>query len=217
MSKLICLIGMDGSGKTTHAYRLIAHLQESGVKCKYVWFGTAYFLSYPFMIICHVLGLTKTHALANGQTASEHQYYKNKLVSKVWPWIQFIDLSLLLNLRVTLPLRRGYTVVCDRFVPDIMVELMTDLNDSKLYKKLTGRLILRLIPQHSLLILLNVNESVAWQRKDDIPELKYLILRKKAYKVISDYLKTSIVNAEGPITSVQERLIPIVDNWKNAT
>lgn len=202
---------MDGSGKTTHAHRIIAHLQKSGNKCRYVWFGTAYFLSYPFMILCRVLGLTKTHYLTNDSAVSEHRYYDNKSVSLIWPWIQFLDIFIFVNLRVNLPLWGGFNVVCDRFVPDILVELMTDVNDDKLYKKLVGRLILRLMPRSLTVFLLDVDEKIAWLRKNDVPELRYLTRRRNEYRLISQDLKIPMVNAEGPFGFVQRYLLAQID------
>ena len=206
---------MDGSGKTNHSYQIINHLRLNGTKCKYVWFGTAYFLSYPFMIICRMLGLTKTYHLANGQTTSEHQYYRNKLVSSIWPWVQLFDLLLLVNLRVKLFLLSGNYVVCDRFIPDILVELITDLSEDCLYKKKIGQLAIKMIPKHSLIILLDVSEKTAWQRKNDIPEMNSLFRRKKAYDLVSNYMKIPAVSAEESVAIVQKQLETMVDNWQN--
>lgn len=210
-TRVVCLIGMDGSGKTTHSRRIIDHLQESGIKCHYVWFGNAYFFSYPFMMICRMLGLTTTHHLANGLAVSEHEYYKNKSVSLTWPWVQFLDAAIFVNLRVRLPLWRGLTVVCDRFIPDILVELMTDINDDRLYEKIVGRLMLMLMPRSLIVVLMDVDEKTAWRRKNDVPELKFLSSRRRRYCMISHDLKIPRVNAEEPFVTVQKHLLSLID------
>jgi len=210
-NRVICIIGMDGSGKTTHSRRLVDYLRESGIKCKYIWFGTASFLSYPFMIICRMLGFTRIHNLPNGLAIPEHQYYRNRPISSIWPWIQFLDAFTLVNLRVKVPLWRGFTIVCDRFVPDILVDLMTDVNDNRLYEKLIGRLMLRLTPRHSLFVSLRVSEKTAWTRKDDIPGLMYLSRRKEGYHLLTNHLRTQVIDTEESIFSVQQRLTSLVD------
>lgn len=63
----------------------------------------------------------------------------------------------------------------------------------------------------SLVILLHVDEEIAWQRKDDVPELRYFSRRKNEYYLIGHYLRIPIVNAEESIASVQGRVISLVD------
>jgi thymidylate kinase len=208
----ICLIGMDGTGKTTHSRALIDRLHKLGIKCKYVWFGKASFFSYPFMMVCRMLSLTTTHHIENGITVSEHKYYRNRLISRVWPWVQFLDVLVSVKrARIKLLLWRGFTVVCDRSIPDMLVELMVDVNDNDLHKKLVGQLMLRLMPRPLILISLDVNERTAWRRKDDVPEIECLSRRRNVYRLISRDLGIPTVDAEESIVSVQRRVITLVD------
>lgn len=212
---MVCLIGIDGSGKTAHAQSILLDLQKSGVKCKYVWFGNAYFLSYPFMAFCRVLSLTDTHRVANEATCSEHQYYKNKAVALLWPWVQVMDLVFFTILRVYLPLWRNFTVVCDRFVQDILVEIMADVDDNQLHKKLVGLPILRLKPRSAMVFLLDVNEAIALRRKHDVPNLRYLTRRRNNYRLISRDLKIPIVRAQGSFGCVHKQLVGMIHGLKS--
>lgn len=204
----ICLIGIDGSGKTTHALRIVSDLQQSGAKSRYVWFGTPYFLSYPFMVICRVLGLTETHHLQNGMTVSEHRYYLNKPVALIFPWIQFLDLSVFVFSRVYLAVFLGFTVVCDRFVYDILSELMADVNDDTLDRRIIGRLILGLKPRHASVFLLDVDEVTALRRRPDVPNLRYLTKRRNNLRLIAEHVNIQVINANQPSLVVQKQLNP---------
>lgn len=204
---LICLSGIDGSGKTTHAIKIISNLQKSGERCRYVWFGTPYFLSYPFMVICRVLGLTESHRLANRETCSEHQYYRNKAVASVWPWVQLLDLAFLVFFQVYVLLLLEFTVVCDRFVYDALVEIMADVDDHKLYKKLVGRLILGLKPRSAKVSFIDVNEMTAFRRKGDVPNLKFLTRRRNDFRLIAEYQSIPIINANQPFFLVHKEIV----------
>jgi thymidylate kinase len=163
------------------------------------------------MVVCRILGLTKTHRLPNDVTCSEHQYYKNKPIALIWPWIQFLDVAIFVVLWVYVPLMVGFTVVCDRFVPDILVELMIDVKDDKLHEKLVGRLILRMKPQSAIVFLLDVNEAIASRRKLDIPNLRYLTCRRNNYRKISHYLGIPSVDAEQPFIRVHQHIIKQIE------
>jgi thymidylate kinase len=205
---------MDGTGKTSHSRALIDHLHKSGIKSKYVWFGNAHILDYPFMAVCRILGFTVIHKV-NGNIVSEHKYYKNKAISKIWPCLRLLDATILASFWIKLLLWRGFTVVCDRFVPDIFVNIMVDTNDNKLYKKLSGRALLGLMPRPLLSVCLDVNAETALQRKRDVPEIGYLNRRRNAYSIVCKYLEIPIVNAEGPFDSVQQDIVAFVEgsNW----
>jgi thymidylate kinase len=210
--KMICLIGIDGSGKTTHARELIDNLHKSGIKCKYVWFGTAYFFAYPFMIASRMLGFTTTHQTKSGLIVSEHKYYENKAISGIWPWVQFLDAMIFVNLLVKPLLWRGFTVVCDRFIPDIVVDLMVDTNDRELHKSLVGQLMFRLMPRSLLLVNIDVNEKTVQRRKNDVLGLGYLRRKRNGYQIISHYLEVPTVSAEAPFVFVQQHLDELIHN-----
>jgi thymidylate kinase len=212
----VCLIGVDGTGKTAHSMALVAHLRRSGIKCTYMWFGFAYFFSWPFMVFCRILGYTKIHHLAGGISVSERKYYKNKAISKIWPCIQLIDTLILSILRLTSLRWRDLTVVCDRFIPDIIVDLMADVDDDKIYKKRIGQYMFRLIPKPLFTICLDVTEETAQKRKKDIPGLEYLTRRRRLYHLVSSELGIPVVNAEEPFPSVQRRLVELTEGRAHA-
>ena len=139
--RVICIIGIDGSGKTTHAKELLSAIKNS-TKTRYVWFGSAYFLSYPFMALCRLAGFTRVHNLPSNQDHVEHQYYRNKSIAFLWPWVQLIDALIFVTLRIYIPLKRRYLLVLDRFVHDILVDIMVDVNDPNLHKSFVGQLML---------------------------------------------------------------------------
>jgi hypothetical protein len=159
------------------------------------------------MVICRVLGLTESHRLANRETCSEHQYYRNKAVASVWPWVQLLDLAFLVFFQVYVLLLLEFTVVCDRFVYDALVEIMADVDDHKLYKKLVGRLILGLKPRSAKVSFIDVNEMTAFRRKGDVPNLKFLTRRRNDFRLIAEYQSIPIINANQPFFLVHKEIV----------
>ncbi|MCW4010407.1 MAG: hypothetical protein NWF05_07280 [Candidatus Bathyarchaeota archaeon] len=202
MPKAVCLVGGDGTGKTAHAKKIVSDLRKAGFKCRYVWFGQPYLFSYPFMFLCSRLGYTKKHILQNRVVCKEHQYHKNKALATVWPWVQLFDLAVLVLTRVYLPVWRGIIVVCDRFVYDTLVELMTDTGNSNLPWRTAGKLMRSLNPSFSVVIRLNVDAQTAFERKNDVPDVRFLRLRRENYQIIGRQLNIKTVDAEQPFDVV---------------
>ena len=208
--RAICVIGVDGTGKTSHALRIVSYLQKTGRRTRYQWFGSPHLFSIPFMIFCRIIGLTKIYHLPTGKY-SEHQYYKNKPVAMLWPWIQLLDLIVFVFVHVNVSNLLKTTVVCDRFVQDALVGIMDDIDDEELNLKLVGRTITRLQPRSSFVVLLDIDERTAMERKNDIPHAEYIFRRRKFYRLVATSLQIPIVNANKPFLAVNKELISKIE------
>jgi len=209
LSRLICIIGIDGSGKTVHTKTLLSELKISGRKCKYVWFREPYFFAFPLMYVSRILHFTKITHLPNKQIQSEHRYYV-KPIALVWPWVRLVDLIIWIIWQVYIPTWRGFVVLCDRFIHDILVDTMIDINNLKLYNTLVGQLMLKLIPSFSTVVMLDISEIAAFQRKGDITHLNHLVARRRLYHEIAFYLKIPVINTDKPFNSVHKDLQDIL-------
>lgn len=165
--ELICIIGVDGVGKTTHVEKVFSELKKEGVSCKYAWFRFCHFLSLFLLAYCRVVGLT-IYEIKNRQKIGRHEFYRSKIISFLYPWVLFIDILPLYFMKIFVPLRFGYTIICDRFIYDTLADLMIDLNDFEIHKKIVGKLYLRLIPKNTKVVLLDLDESIIRERRKDL-------------------------------------------------
>jgi len=155
------------------------------------------------MVLYRLLGLTRLQA----RGYREHQYYRNKPVTILWRWIQLVDLLLFFTFKIKIPLRLGYRVVADRFIHDILVELMVEVNDPELYKSHYGRFMLALIPTGTFALLFDLDEEAALQRKGDIPDSRYLTLRRHYYQDLCRDLGVTSIDSSRPYEVVHEALL----------
>lgn len=180
----ICVMGIDGSGKTTHVNLILEHLREKGVKCQYKWLRFHHLLSLPLLAFCRVAGYTRLSTLGNFQSCSYHEFYKSKFVSVVYPWILFFDTYLFTTVKVYIPMYFGISIVCDRFVYDTLIDTSVATKDHDIYKKSVGKLFLKLIPKNSHFVMLDLDKSLIFSRR---PELKYDLTFDERYKLYQKY------------------------------
>ena len=88
----------------------------------------------------------------------------------------FIDFQLRTLYKVKIPLWLGHVVICDRYVYDLIMELM--LND--LYSSRFGNLLLRTIPLPQLTVFTDVSENILVERRITLPS-KNLQDKKRIY------------------------------------
>ena len=62
---LICLIGVDGSGKTTHAKALVGELWAQHIKSRYVWNRYEPILIRPLMVAVKILLFRRKNVNSN--------------------------------------------------------------------------------------------------------------------------------------------------------
>jgi thymidylate kinase len=204
---LICLSGIDGTGKTTLAMKLKSELDSLGVRCNYVWFRNARLLSLPFLALCYLTGFAELTTI-NGKRAGIYYFYKSKPVARVWLWISAIDLLVVSLWKIALPLRRGNTVVADRYVIDALVDLMSDTGITNL-NSYAFKLMLRLLDR-SLVAVLMVDEEESLRRKDDSISLAYLRERRKLYLSVARELHIPVLDAKPSIEVVWSNLINVL-------
>ena len=192
----IIFCGIDGSGKTTQIRFIAKRLKEKGLRFKYVWLRSASYLSLLFSVFYRLL----THITKN----TEHE---KKVIAKIRNYLLTIDMFIRSMLRVRIPIRMGYYILCDRFVPDTIVDMISEMENAHLFRSVLGRLLLALIPKQSIIVLLDVEESEAYRRKKDIPSLNYLRKRRRLYLALAHILKIPIIDGRKEPNKVHDEIV----------
>lgn len=204
---IICLIGLDGSGKTSHLALISKALERNGFRCKYVHLHGAVFrmLSLPMLFLCRKLGYRDeaNHPLA----------HSNKAIVSVWPGCFFIDF-LIFFIGMTFPnfLRRNVIWLFDRYIYDAVVDLMVATGDQSFHKRLVSRLFLPIFPKPDVTILLDVDMETALRRKEhqESHTLGYLQKRRFLYLKLVEELSIPIVSATEPFNEVHRSLVKAI-------
>ena len=191
---VICFSGIDGSGKTTQLTFIAERLKETGIRYKYVRLRWAAFLSYPFLVFCRLTGFTRWK-IQRGVLCVEHNFYTNKAIARIWTLVFTFDIIIHYYYRVRLPLRRGYHVLCDRFILDALVDMMYDTRQPELFNKLAGKLLLSLVSKDYLTLFFDLDEQKAYERKKDVPSIDFLRERRRLYRALAHRFNIPILDA----------------------
>uniref|UniRef100_A0A7J3SKY8 Thymidylate kinase n=1 Tax=Fervidicoccus fontis TaxID=683846 RepID=A0A7J3SKY8_9CREN len=211
MRKVIAICGIDGSGKTTQIKLLEKYLRRRDLRVKRVWFRWGAFFSYPLLALCRILGYTKWKTVSRSNVrCAERNFYRNRALARLWPWLFTLDALIYSFLKIKVRRILGYTILCDRFIPDIIVDMMCETRDYQLPKRLIGRLLLSLIPKNSKLIVIDVAENIAYDRKHDVPSIDYLKERRKLYLTLAKTLRIPVVDGERDSCKVSEDILNLL-------
>jgi len=201
----VCVTGIDGAGKTTVSKRVASELPDA----KYVYGKYLPRLLLPLLWLSRLLFLRDTdgfddyteHTERKEQATDDHP-----LLSRLYVSIMLIDYTLQLLFRLIIPLWRGQSVVCDRYVFDTVIVDIADDFDYSMEESLS--LIDRLLdwyPVPDEVVLIDVPEEVSMERKDDIPAYEYIHTRRKRYQQFAEHFHVTTVDGTMSLEKVVER------------
>jgi thymidylate kinase len=211
---LICITGVDGVGKTTHAKLIFEQLKSRGIECRYEWLRFHYLFSMPLLAICRLTGHTRISTMG-GKKCSYHEFYRSRAISCIFPWLLLIDTSLFTALKVIVPMRLGSTIVCDRFIYDTLIDLCIAINDHRIYNKTIGKLFLKLIPRNAKFVILCLDKQEILSRR---PELINDVTFDERYGLYQRFIKEfnlrSVYN-NGSVDRVNQSIMDLIICGKN--
>jgi thymidylate kinase/predicted nucleotidyltransferase len=202
---LIYLAGVDGSGKTTHARLLLNALAARGKTVNYVWLRFPRLTSIPFLAYARLRGYSWREVV----DGVEHGYWdfrRSWLMSVIFPWALWLDTFLVAARKVYLPLLLGRSVVCDRFVADILVDLMLALKDPDFFCRTPGRFFLGLLPSGAQVVVLDIETDLARHRSPDLCGDRTHPQRRQAYLRLAERLGWPVVTNAQPLETVSAEL-----------
>jgi len=207
-SRLICIIGPDGTGKSTQVNILVDRLKKEGIKYEYKWLRFHHFFSLPLLAIARLLGLSEVKTLESGRKIGYHYFYKSRVISSFYPIFLFIDSLIFTTFKLYIPIKVfNRNIVCDRFIYDTIVDLMVSTRNYKIYKSRIGELFLSLIPRDSITLMLIADEETLKNRRDDVMYDKNLNLKIIFYKKIAQEFDIPMIDANLSIEKVQGCLV----------
>ncbi len=197
---LIAFSGIDGSGKTSYARALVEALGSCGLKASHVWTRVGSQKGFQTLVKRWTRKAIKPDRPADPVLPAE-RFQKTRAMlshgwrSSAWKAVNMIDLCLFYNLSLRLRLLRRQVVVCDRYVPDIFVDL-------HVYDRRTPRLVwLRLLrwslPKPAINILFSAPVELAIERSSDSeqPCMESLEIQTRLYGQAAESLDLAVLDS----------------------
>jgi dTMP kinase len=172
-TSLLCFVGVDGSGKTSHASQLALYLSKKGYSCKCVRVVSRPILLYFFLIftkLCGYWGPIKKGAWLNPIFNAPKPVAKN--LGKIYRFLLLIDYALIIFWKIILPTCFVRILICDRYVYDVIMELAI----RNLLTKRFTTVIFAISPAPDMIFFLNVSANDIKKRR---PEFSPIFLMKK--------------------------------------
>lgn len=205
--RFIYITGCDGTGKTTQAERLLVRLRRVGIEPRHLWLRFPFFLTLPLLVYARLRGCS-WYEEQNGVRQGYWDFRPSWLLRNLFPWVLLLDATLAALVKVYLPLWLGRTIVCERFVLDMLVDLAVALDDPEFHRRLPGRLYVRLLPQEASITILDLDAETIRARRADLEVDKQLDARLRAFRSLASRLSLTVLSSRRPIDEINGRILP---------
>ena len=212
--RLICFVGIDGSGKTTLAKDLVETMGQKGIRYKYVYGRLEPFILKPFIMVGRKIFLRGNDMFGNYTQYSNTKrdaMKRNSFLVWIYKNILLFDYSIQLLFKVRLPLMLGKNIVCDRYVYDtVITDLSVDMNYSTSEIIDVIKRFFYIISRPDLVFLIDLPEEIAFQRKNDTPSIEYLREIRNIYVDVGKEEGMVILDGSKNLNEIQHRAVEVV-------
>jgi|GEM_PF-2936264 thymidylate kinase len=203
---LVCFIGMDGCGKTTHAVNLFEKMQSNGLDCKYIHHTYSLLNYIPSNLRTrlqnHFSYMTGQDTLCKSPVKSS---LKLKIIMILLSFVAFIQ-ALIGYIIECRPHRHDLLLIYDRYFYDHIVNYMSVCPEWLI------KCYLHLIPTPDMTFLLDVSPNTAYWRKKEASIDFYVKYRQSYLSLIKklDPRKLIVIGTNSDINKVNSIILNYV-------
>ncbi len=205
MVSLIHFCGLDGSGKTTQATKLIDFLKQKNIDAEYIWLRSTSKLTLPVSLLFRILRISKSVTTPSGKKRGVTNLHHHKLLQKLWKKILLLDLKFVSWYKISRSLKNGKIIVLDRYIIDMLIDLVIDTGDESVIDEL-GPKFLKFLPSDSKILFLDINPQISLDRNQE-EDHEILKFRRKLYIKISKLCDMIVIDSSKSIDEIHNEIL----------
>lgn len=181
----IYVTGCDGTGKSTQSQALLTLLAQNGYRARLLWRRFPFFFSIPLLAYARLGGFSWYESTA-GYRQGYWDFSKSWLLRVFFPWAYLLDAWLASILFVAIPMRMGVSLVCERYVLDMAIDLAVALRQEHFLAGLPARWMLALLPAHASVFLLDLDVETLLLRRPALAHDRNLGMKLHLYRRLAE-------------------------------
>ena len=212
MSKIVTIIGTDGSGKTTLCKLVQESLSATGLAVDYEWLGSESVLMRP---VRSSIRRIRRHSQDGIQADSMGRASKAAFANRHATLIPLYLKLALLDYRAQVAFKRwrsrdAQVVLADRYLHDVCVNLALTLGWTPEEAVASLRRLHRQYQLPAEQFYLRTTPELSMQRKADIPDISYVESRLSYYDAIAEAFGFQILDGGEPLETNRDLIVEAI-------
>lgn len=209
MVKVICIVGADGSGKTTLAKYLVGELEKRGRRATLVWMRFSNYLSKTLLAFARLRGYSY-YKNVDGIKMGYHDFEKVWWLQWPFAFLQMVDVNI--AARRKFRALKGFDVaVFERSAWDTLSDVMADTGIVELEKSWIGRNMVRAFRGKCDVLWINRRPDLIRQSRRELVADNKLDCKTANYARMSRFFNWTEIDNNGSIDEVRRRLSAWLD------
>lgn len=209
----LVISGIDGSGKTTVIEKIREHFTNNNINSFYIWLRFNHYFCKGMHALARVFQLSVKKPSYRGE-AWFHEFYRSKLFCAVYIRMTYLDTIIgCLKLRFWL-FRKGVAeyVICDRWVPDVLVDLAVKTHCDDLLDTVWYHRLMHLMPADAQLFLIVRDSSQLLECREENREDPDFAFRERIYNKLQEKPEIHVIDNNGSIDATMKSLLKAVQH-----
>jgi len=210
--KYLVISGIDGSGKTTIIERTREHFNNNNIHSFYIWLRFNHYFCKGMHALARLLGFSVKKSSYRGE-AWFHEFYRSKVFCAVYIRMTYLDTIIgCLKLRFRLP-RKGAVeyVICDRWVPDVLVDLAVKMHREDFLDSIWYRRFISLMPADVQMFLIVRNTCNLLECREENGEDPDFTFRERVYQKLKEKLEINVIDNNGSIDKTVKAFLRVIE------
>lgn len=210
---LICITGVDGSGKTSLTNWLIEYLSDREHKVESVWSRFNNYLSKPLLALTRLTGHNHRSKI-DGIKYGFHDFKKLYLYRELFAILQGIDTNIAAYFKITRKKSTVDCLVCERSPWDTLVDVIVDTGLNSFIYKWLSSLYLSQVRGKSLVLFIDRDyDKIIACRSELVRDYK-MEEKIATYRSIAGKEDWMVIDNNGTIEDTKNQIIKILKHYK---